>query len=134
MGKDLNNASNLFGGIALAWIDEAALIFATELMDNHKCVTKYISEIEFLTASILGDVIEIRVALIKTGKTSLTFSCEMFNVTKAVTCLSIDKMTFVSLNWQNQPTPHRYYVEQLEQDEAQSEQDVSRSSAAKSQS
>ena len=46
--EDLNANNTLFGGSLLRWVDEEAAIYATLQLGNPRCVTKLISEINFL--------------------------------------------------------------------------------------
>ena len=48
--EDLNPNNTLFGGRLLQWIDEEAALYAMIQLDNRKIVTKYISEIDFISA------------------------------------------------------------------------------------
>ena len=66
--EDLNANGTLFGGKVLAWIDEEAALYSIIQLENRKVVTKYMSEINFMTTAVEGDVIEIGVEAIKFGK------------------------------------------------------------------
>ena len=57
--EDLNARNTLFGGALLRWIDEEAGIYAMTKLDSKNVVTKYISEIDFVSSAGQGDVIEI---------------------------------------------------------------------------
>ena len=57
--EDLNPNGTLFGGSLLRWIDEEAAIYAIVQLGNQRVVTKYISEINFVSASRQGDIIEL---------------------------------------------------------------------------
>ena len=56
--NDLNYANSLFGGRALAWIDEEAAIYAMCQLDDNHIVTKYMSEIDFVNPAFNNDIIE----------------------------------------------------------------------------
>ena len=47
--EDLNANGTLFGGRVLAWVDEEAALYSIIQLENKKVVTKYISEINFIT-------------------------------------------------------------------------------------
>ena len=49
--EDLNPNQSLFGGRLLQWIDEEAALYAVIQLENKKVVTKFISEINFLSIS-----------------------------------------------------------------------------------
>ncbi|MCL1074127.1 acyl-CoA thioesterase [Shewanella dokdonensis] len=104
--EHLNPAGSLFGGQLLSWIDEEAAIFAGCQMKSRNHVTKLISEINFMTAAKLGDVIEFGLELISMGHTSITVRCEVRNKQTLAPIVSIDKMVFVNVNEAGLPVPH----------------------------
>ena len=77
--EDLNHSSHLFGGRVLGWIDEEAWAFACCQMDTTQVVTKYMSEIEFISSAKLGELIEIGINLVHVGTTSVTLECRVRN-------------------------------------------------------
>ena len=50
--EDLNPNGTLFGGSLLKWIDEESAIYAICQLDNKRVVTKYMSEINFLSSAV----------------------------------------------------------------------------------
>jgi acyl-CoA hydrolase len=104
--EDLNPNGSLFGGSLLKWIDEEAAIYAIIQLDNHRCVTKYMSEINFVSSAKQGDIIEMGMEVIKFGNSSLTLKCEVRNKLTRKTILVIDSIVFVSLNQEGKPIPH----------------------------
>jgi acyl-CoA thioesterase YciA len=104
--EDLNAHGTLFGGSLLRWIDEEAAIYAIVQLENAKCVTKYISEINFMSSARQGDIIELGMKAIHFGKTSLTLTCEVRKKLTQETILKIDKIVFVSLDENGKPLPH----------------------------
>ena len=48
--EDLNPNHSLFGGRLLQWIDEEAALYAIIQLENTKVVTKFISEINFVSS------------------------------------------------------------------------------------
>lgn len=105
-GEDLNGAGNLFGGKALAWIDEEAAIYAFCQLKSHNLVTKAMSSIEFNAPAKLGDIIEIGCAVVKLGKTSITVKCNMRNKTTQHDIVTVEEIVFVNLDEQGRPCPH----------------------------
>ena len=57
--EDLNPNGTLFGGSLLRWIDEEAAIYAIVQLENPRIVTKYISEINFVSSARQSDIIEL---------------------------------------------------------------------------
>ena len=104
--EDLNPNVTLFGGSLLKWIDEESAIYAIIQLDNHRCVTKYMSEINFVSSAKQGDIIELGMEVVKFGKSSLTLRCEVRNKLNRKSILSIDSIVFVSLNDSGVPIPH----------------------------
>ena len=104
--EDLNPNGSLFGGTLLRWIDEEAVIYAIVQLGNPHVVTKYISEINFVSSAKQGDIIEMGIEALNFGTTSLTMRCEVRNKITRKTILSIDKLVFVNLDVEGNPTPH----------------------------
>ena len=102
----LNANNTLFGGALLKWIDEEAGIYAMTKLDTKRVVTKYISEIDFVSSAKQGDVIEIGLDFDKLGTTSITFSCQVRNVFTKKVILSIEKIVFVKIDENEKAVPH----------------------------
>lgn len=105
-GEDLNGAGNLFGGKALAWIDEEAAIYAFCQIKSKNLVTKAMSTINFKAPAKLGDIIEIGCEVVKFGITSITVKCSMRNKTTQNEIITVDTITFVNIDDQGHPAPH----------------------------
>lgn len=110
---DLNANNSLFGGALLKWIDEEAGIYAMTKLNTHKVVTKYISEIDFVSSAKQADVIEIGLEFKSIGRTSITFSCMVRNVFSKKTIISIDKIVFVTIDENEKPKPHGITLDTL---------------------
>lgn len=104
--EDLNPNGTLFGGTLLRWIDEEAVIYAIVQLGNPNVVTKFISEINFVSSARQGDIIELGISATSFGKTSITLTCVVRNKITRKTILSIDKLVFVNLDEQGNPAPH----------------------------
>lgn len=104
--EDLNGAGSLFGGRALAWIDEEAAIFAFCQLGANRLVTRAISEINFIAPAHLGDIIEIGCKVTNLGRTSITVSCVMRNKTTQQEIVSAAAITFVNLDENGKSAPH----------------------------
>ncbi|HVZ97246.1 MAG TPA: hotdog domain-containing protein [Chitinophagaceae bacterium] len=105
--EDLNPNQTLFGGKLLQWIDEEAALYAIIQLENPHVVTKFISEINFISAPKQGDIIEIGIIATHFGTTSLTVKCEVRNKLTHEKILTIDKMVFVNVDAGGHPTPHK---------------------------
>ena len=95
MYSHLNSAGVLFGGQALAWIDEEAAIFAACQMGTTRIVTKKMSEVEFKSPGELGDILSIGAEVVRIGTTSLTVACEIRNQTHDKPIVRVDEIVFV---------------------------------------
>ncbi|WP_316823230.1 acyl-CoA thioesterase [Pedobacter gandavensis] len=120
--EDLNPNGTLFGGSLLRWIDEEAAIYAIVQLGNPRVVTKYISEINFVSSARQGDIIEMGITATDFGNTSLTMRCEVRNKITRKSILTIDKMVFVNVDEDGNPTPHgrthiKYIEEQFEKED-----------------
>ena len=104
--EDLNPNGTLFGGSLLKWIDEEAAIYAICQLDNSKVVTKYMSEINFLSSAVQGDIIEMGITATHFGTTSITLYCEVRNKITRQSILTIDKIVFVNIDENFHPIPH----------------------------
>lgn len=103
---DLNGAGHLFGGQALAWIDEEAAIFAMCQLGVSNLVTAAMSSINFRFPAKLGDIVEIGCDVVKFGTTSITVKCTMRNKTTQNDIITVNEIVFVALDANGKPTPH----------------------------
>ena len=106
--EDLNANGTLFGGSLLRWIDEEAAIYAMLQLGSYRAVTKLISEIDFVSSAVQGDMIEMGLKAIRFGRTSLTMRAEVRNMITGKLILSIDRIVFVALDEDGAPTAHGY--------------------------
>lgn len=104
--EDLNPNQSLFGGRLLQWIDEESALYAVIQLENYHVVTKFISEINFISAPKQGDIVEIGIMATHFGNTSLTMRCEVRNKLNREMILTIDKIVFVNLDESGKPVPH----------------------------
>ncbi|MDF1868209.1 MAG: hotdog domain-containing protein [Saprospiraceae bacterium] len=112
---DLNANDSLFGGQLLKWIDEEAGIYAMTKLSSSRVVTKFMSEINFVSSAVQADVIEIGLDFLSIGRTSITFRCEVRNLFTKKTIISIEKIVFVNVNEQMEPWPHGQTLETITQ-------------------
>lgn len=104
--EDLNANETLFGGRVLAWVDEEAALYSIIQLENKKVVTKYMSEINFMSTARQGDIIEIGIEVVKFGKTSLTLNCEVRNKMTRDTIVTVDNIIMVNLGQDDKPAAH----------------------------
>ena len=109
---DLNPAYRLFGGTLLAWIDEEAGIYASCKMGTGKLlVTKYMSEIDFVSSAACGDVLEFGLEVANVGTSSLTICCCVRNKVTRQVIIVVDKIVFVCVDAHGNPVPHQIGAE-----------------------
>ncbi|BCF91805.1 MULTISPECIES: hotdog domain-containing protein [Paraburkholderia] len=104
--EDLNPNGTLFGGSLLRWIDEEAAIYAICQLDNQRVVTKFMSEINFVSSARQGDIIELGMTATHFGTTSITLRAEVRNKITRKSILTVEKMVFVNLDANGDPAPH----------------------------
>jgi acyl-CoA hydrolase len=104
--EDLNANETLFGGKLLAWIDEEAALYSIIQLENKRVVTKYMSEINFMSSAKQGDIVEIGMEVIKFGKSSLSLNCEVRNKMTRETIVTVDNIIMVNLGVDGKPKPH----------------------------
>lgn len=104
--EDLNPNHSLFGGRLLQWIDEEAALYAIIQLENTKVVTKFISEINFVSSAKQGDIIEIGIEATHFGSTSITLRCDVRNKMTHQTIITVDKIVMVNLDSDGNPAPH----------------------------
>src|ERR1044071_8535986 len=108
MGKDIGIHGNMFGGILMAWIDEAAAAFATEYCCTPNMVTLRVGELHFKRPIKVNNHIRVYGEVISLGNTSITLDIEVrkFNLysgDETVVCTT--SITFVRIDDDGNPTP-----------------------------
>jgi acyl-CoA thioesterase YciA len=76
MTKDIGVGGNLFGGTMMAWMDEAAAIFAHQYTGVVRMVTLRYTELLFKEPVRVGDIVDIFADNPRIGRTSITFELE----------------------------------------------------------
>jgi acyl-CoA hydrolase len=105
--ENLNSNLTLFGGTLLEWLDEESAIHARmELGGLMNIVTKYMSEINFVSPARNGDIIEIELETKAYGRSSITITCEVRNIITSQVIITIDKIVFVCVDKDGKPHPH----------------------------
>lgn len=107
MYEHLNSAGILFGGKAMSWIDEEAIIFAADLLESINIATLKISEIKFENPAKLGDILLLGTKLSKIGTSTIAIECEIRNKTTNKVIVHVDEVVIVALDENKKPTPHK---------------------------
>jgi acyl-CoA hydrolase len=104
--EDLNPNGTLFGGRLLQWIDEELGIYAIIQLEIPRTVTKFMSEIDFVSSAKQGDIIEIGMEVLAFGNSSITLKCSVRNKLTHKIIIEIDKIVMVSLGENGKPLRH----------------------------
>lgn len=96
----------MFGGKLLAWIDEEAALYSAIQLENKKVVTKFMSEINFLSSAKQGDIVEIGIEPTNFGRTSLELKCEVRNKMTRETIITVDRIVLVNIGDGGKPAAH----------------------------
>lgn len=104
--EDLNPNGTLFGGRLLQWIDEELGIYAIIQLEIPRTVTKFMSEIDFVSSAKQGDIIEIGMQVLAFGNSSITLKCAVRNKLTRKVIIEIDKIVMVSLDENGKPLKH----------------------------
>jgi acyl-CoA thioesterase YciA len=107
-GQNIGVHGNLFGGVMLSWLDEAAAVFCAQVCGTPRMVTKCISEVIFNKPVRPGQIIKIYGDVKKIGSSSITVSLEarrhsVVNGSQKVVCNV--EMTFVRIDGDGEPVP-----------------------------
>ena len=108
MARDIGIHGNLFGGVLLSWIDEAAAAYATEYCYTPNMVTVHVGELIFKKPLKAGQHVRIYGEVYKLGETSITLKIEakkynVYSSEETIVCTTI--ITFVRIDDDGTPTP-----------------------------
>lgn len=104
--ENLNPNQSLFGGKLLQWIDEEAALYAITQLDSPNIVTKYISEINFVSSAKQGDVIEIGIEVIEFAHTYISLKCIVRNMMTRQIIITKDRIVLVAVDERGRPRKH----------------------------
>lgn len=108
MTRDMGVHGNLFGGIMMAWLDEAASVMACQVCHTPNMVTVKIDELRFQKKVKEGFLIKIYGEVSEIGRSSITLSIEARkgSVYSGEEDLVVStKTTFVRIDEAGDPTP-----------------------------
>lgn len=108
MARDIGIHGNLFGGILMSWIDEAAAAFATEYCYTPNMVTLRVGELLFKKPVKSGNHVRIYGAVESLGRTSIHLRIEvrkysLYSGEETLVCST--QTTFVRIDDDGSPTP-----------------------------
>ncbi len=103
---DLNAHGTLHGGILMKWVDEACGMQA-RIITGGVCATRHIGNISFWSTARLGDILEVETEYLYHGRTSLTFSANVINITRSDAVAKFEKVVFVAVDKNHKPRDHK---------------------------
>lgn len=108
MTKDLGLHGNMFGGKMMSLLDEVTSIFACEVCDTPRMITKKIEEVVFERAVKQGQIIKVYCGIERIGNTSITINVEargynVYNEVEKLVCST--RMIFVRIDDLGNPIP-----------------------------
>ena len=108
LAKDLGVHNNLFGGVMLAWLDEAGAALAAEILNTPRVVTVMLDRVEFHRPVKTGNLIKIYGEVKEFGTTSITLHLEAkkespYTAQKKTVCST--NMKFVRIDSDGEPVP-----------------------------
>jgi acyl-CoA thioesterase YciA len=121
MAKDLGVHGNLFGGLMMGWIDEAASAMAVSLCHTPNMVTVKVDELVFKRKVKEGFLIRIYGEVEEIGNTSISFKIEARKVsvyTGEEDVVVTTNTTFVRIDEEGRPTPIPNLVKERYKDKA----------------
>lgn len=106
--SDVGIHGNLFGGLMMAWLDEAGAVFAAQVCGTPRMVTKSVSKVIFEKPVRPGQIIKIYGDVVRIGNSSISIKLEarrhsvVNGSQKKVCCL---EMVFVRIDGDGEPVP-----------------------------
>ena len=107
-GQNIGVHGNLFGGVMLAWLDEAGAAFSAQVCGSPRMVTKCISRVVFDRPVRPGQIIKIYGDVLKIGTSSITLKLtakrhSVVNGSQKPVCAV--EMTFVRIDGDGESVP-----------------------------
>ena len=104
---DVNFGGKVHGGAVMKWIDQAGYTCAAGWTGKY-CVTVYVGGVHFLAPIRVGELVELRAVVIRTGRTSLDIAVDVYagdpksaERRRTGHCVIV----FVALDAEGRPTP-----------------------------
>jgi uncharacterized protein (TIGR00369 family) len=104
--EHLNGAGTIFGGILLAWIDEAAAIAVMKKLRSPNIATVAMSEVHFMRPIRSGSLVRIHLTVVAIGCTSITLRACADTHGCRQPVIIVERIVFVALDSEGRPHPH----------------------------
>ncbi|RPG05691.1 MAG: acyl-CoA thioesterase [Pelagibacteraceae bacterium TMED247] len=107
-GQNIGVHGNLFGGVMLAWLDEAGGAYAAQCCDTPRMVTLKLSETVFKKPVRPGHLIKVYGEVLKVGTASVVIKLQArrhspYNGTQKIVCET--EITFVRVDGDGETIP-----------------------------
>lgn len=115
---DTNHMGTIFGGTVLAYVDEIAAIAAMK-HSRKVVVTASIDRVNFLSSSVVGDILTLEAFVVSTGRTSMEVFVKVVseNLEKAQKTLTTTSfLTMVAKDSKGLPVPVAGVIPQTEEE------------------
>jgi len=109
--RDVGLRRTLFGGNMMAWLDEAASIFAHGYTNEELVVTLKFGELHFVHPVYEGHIVNFFASNPREGRTSISFDLE--GVTDKDVLVVRTSVVFVAVDANGRPKPIEKFVKQL---------------------
>ena len=108
MTRDVGFNGNLFGGLMLSWLDEAAVAYACQVAESPRMVTVSIEKVQFRKPVRPGQIIKIYGEVKRVNNSSLDIEVEArrvssYNAAQKVICTT--SMRYVRIDGDGEPVP-----------------------------
>ena len=110
---DIGVHDNMFGGVILSLIDDAAASYVSQICDTQRIVTRKIDSLEFKKPVKVGNILKVYGSIVKFGTTSVTIMIDVrkHNVyTGDQETVTHTKMVFVRIDDDGKPRPIHQHV------------------------
>ena len=110
---DIGIHDNMFGGLLLGLIDDAAASYASQICDTQRVVTLKIDELIFKKPVKVGNILKVYGEIVSFGTTSVTLYIEVrkHNVyTGSQDIVTYTKIVFVRIDEDGKPIPIHEHV------------------------
>ena len=104
---DVNFGGKVHGGAVMKWIDQAGYTCAAGWTGTY-CVTVYLGGLHFLGPIFVGELVELKALVIRTGRSSLDIAVDVYAAdpkTRVQRRTGHCVIVFVSLNEAGRPQP-----------------------------
>tara|TARA_A100001515_G_scaffold22592_2_gene17335 strand:+ start:7577 stop:8005 length:429 start_codon:yes stop_codon:yes gene_type:complete len=133
MTRDVGFNGNLFGGLMLSWLDEAAVAYACQVAETPRMVTVSIEKVQFRKPVRPGQIIKIYGEVKRLNNSSLDIEVEArrvssYNGSQKVICTT--SMRYVRIDGDGEPVPiaksvrNKFLTQQQEKEKSNGENEA----------